>query len=292
MTLSCELVRIPAEGGLTLDALLRHPEGSAPSDAVVLYLHGKGGSFCEGPGRFVPESQAFSTMGWDHIAVNMRMHDLGYSRHNGPGIPRLTNCPRQGVSVGGGMWECLTEGILDAKAALDWLRNERHYSRIVLVGKSSGGYFATHFAAEIGGITGVALLSPVHSHRMPFPTWFRTPDEEHETVARARDLVRMGQGYMLIPLPEWYFGISAASLVERADEPANIWDSWMRRITIPTLCVYGGAEVPDTDIWQAGYEACPAEMRKLFVVPNADHSYSGSEDLVSQAVAEFVHGLS
>jgi hypothetical protein len=66
----------------------------------------------------------------------------------------------------------------------------------------------------------------------------------------------------------------------------------MRRITLPTLCVYGGAEVPDTDIWQAGYEACPAEMRKLFVVPNADHSYGGSEDLVSQAVAEFVVGLS
>jgi pimeloyl-ACP methyl ester carboxylesterase len=207
-----ELVTFTTEDGVKLDALLRHPEQAASTRTAVVYLHGKGGSFCAGPGRFIPESSAVQDEPWHHLAINMRMHSLGFSRHNGPGIPHLTNTPPQASSVGGGMWERLTEGILDVKGAVSWLR-DRGYSEIFVVGKSSGGYYATQYAAEVGNISGVVLLSPVHTHRMPFPTWFASDRERDETVARARAMVADGQGYMLIPVPEWYFAISAASLV-------------------------------------------------------------------------------
>jgi pimeloyl-ACP methyl ester carboxylesterase len=256
----------------------------------VLYLHGKGGSFCAGPGRFIPESPVAQSEPWHHLAINMRMHSLGFSRHNRPDRPLLTNTPPKEVSVGGGMWEKLTEGILDVKASVDWL-SQRGYSEIVVVGKSSGGYYATQYAAEVGNISGVVLLSPVHTHRMPFPTWFASDQERDETVATAREMVASGQGYMLIPVPEWYFAISAASLVERADEPEGIWQDWVKKIQVPLLGVYGGAEVPDTQIWHAGYLSSESAVKKIVELPGADHSYIGSEALVAESVASFIRDV-
>jgi pimeloyl-ACP methyl ester carboxylesterase len=285
-----ELVTFRTEDGINLDALLRHPEQAASADTAVLYLHGKGGSFCGGPGRFIPESLAVQGEPWHHLAINMRMHSLGFSRRNGPGIPHLTNTPPQESSVGGGMWERITEGIRDVKAAVGWLR-QRGYSEIFVVGKSSGGYYATQYAAEVGNISGVVLLSPVHTHRMPFPTWFASDQERDETVARARAMVDSGQGHMLIPLPEWYFGICAASLVERADEPEGIWQEWARNIHVPLLGVYGGAEVPDTEIWHAGYASGASAIQQIVELPGADHSYLGSEALVAGSVASFIRDV-
>ncbi|HTX26175.1 MAG TPA: hypothetical protein VME19_04050 [Streptosporangiaceae bacterium] len=285
-----ELVTFDTEDGLSLDGLLRYPDHAAGSTTAVLYLHGKGGGFYTGPGRWIPESPEMQAAPWHHFGINMRMHHLGFSRINAPGRPRLSNTPPMLVSAGGGMWERIAEGILDVRGAVGWLHG-RGYRDVFVVGKSSGGYYATQYAAEVGGIAGVALLSPVHTHRMPFPTWFATDAERDETVARARDLLAAGQGHVLIPVPEWYFAISAASLVERADEPEGIWQRWMLKIDVPLLGVYGGAEVPDTEIWQAGYESSASAIRQIVVVPDADHSYIGGEDLVARSVATFVQDV-
>ncbi len=286
-----ELVTFDTEDGLTLDGLLRYPEQAADSPtAAVLYLHGKGGGFYTGPGRWIPESPEMQAAPWHHFAINMRMHHLGFSRINAPGRPRLSNTPPQLVSAGGGMWERIAEGILDVSAAVGWLRG-RGYRHVFVAGKSSGGYYATQYAAEVGGIAGVALLSPVHTHRMPFPTWFATDAERDEVVARARALLAADQGHVLIPLPEWYFAISAASLVERADEPEGIWQRWMAKIDVPLLGIFGGAEVPDTEIWRAGYESSASAIRQIVEVPGADHSYIGGEDLVARSVATFIHDV-
>lgn len=287
-----ELVSFDTEDGITLDALLRYPEQGADSRAAaVLYLHGKGGGFYTGPGRWIPESPDMQAAAWHHFAINMRMHHLGFSRTNAPGRPRLSNTPPTVVSAGGGMWERIAEGILDVTAAVGWLRG-RGYRDVFIVGKSSGGYYATQYAAEVGGIAGVALLSPVHTHRMPFPTWFATDAERDEAIARARTLVAADQGHVLMPLPEWYFAICAASLVERADEPEGIWQEWMVRIEVPLLGIFGGAEVPDTEIWRAGYESSPTPIRQIVEIPGADHSYIGGEHIVATSVATFIDDVS
>jgi hypothetical protein len=49
--------------------------------------------------------------------------------------------------------------------------------------------------------------------------------------------------------------------------------------------------VPDTEIWQAGYESAASTVRQIVVVPDADHSYIGGEDLVARSVAAFVQDV-
>ena len=104
-------------------------------------------------------------------------------------------------------------------------------------------------------------------------------------------MVEDGLGYLLLPLPTWYFAISAASLVERADEPENIWIDWMPSIEVPLLMFYGDAEVDDVPIWHAGYTRSPSTSKRLVVLPGADHSYLGSEELVCEEAARFVNDV-
>jgi pimeloyl-ACP methyl ester carboxylesterase len=277
------LVRIHTEDGIILDALLYEPESTA--GAALVYLHGKGGNFYTGPGRFIPESGAAMSLPWMHLAINMRFHDLGFSLTK---RPHPTNVPPDDVSAGGGMWERLSEGIRDVRATVSWLHSLGQ-DKIFLIGKSSGGYFAAQYAAEGEGIMGVALLSPVHSHRMPFPTWFDNEDQRRQTVEMARTMVARGEGHRLIPLPAWYFAISAHSLVEREDEPEGLWAGWMGRCTLPLLFIVGSAEPePDIRIWREGFDLAPTAFKRFVHLPGADHSYAGSEALVGEAVVRFV----
>jgi len=283
--MSVELVRIPTSDGLVLDGALHHADQIG--SGAVLYLHGKGGAFYTGPGRYVPESSEMSGVPCAHLAINMRMHDLGFSRHNAPDRPMLANTPPFPVSAGGGMWERLAEGILDVQAAVRWLR-ENGAQKVFVSGKSSGGFFATQYASTDPTLAGVIIMSPVHTHRMPFPTWFASDAERAGTVQRAREMVADGQGYALIPLPQWYFAISAASLVERADEPENIWVDWMPSLAAPVLMFYGDLEVDDVPVWYEGFTKSPSQQKRLVVLANADHSYIGGEQTVCAEVSRFV----
>ncbi len=287
--MAVELVRIETSDRLTLDGVLHNPSQARSLDTAVVYLHGKGGAFYTGPGRYIPESEEMANVPSAHLAINMRMHDLAFSRHSA-GRSDLTNAPPFPVSAGGGMWECISDGVRDVGAAVAWLRTGG-FQRIFVFGKSSGGFFATQYALTDDLLAGVGMFSPVHTHRMPFPTWFASDAERDDVVSRARDLVRDGKGYSLIPLPEWYYAISAASLVERADEPADIWENWMPSISAPLLMVYGSAEVPDVTIWDRGYASSPSVQRRRVILPDSDHSYIGSEKLVCGAAASFVNDI-
>lgn len=287
--MATELLRITTGDGHVLDAVLHNAERRGDLDAAVLHLHGKGGAFYTGPGRYVPESAEMASVPCVHLSINMRMHDLGFSRHS-LGRPELTNTPPFPVSAGGGMWERISEGVLDVEAAVGWLRTEG-FSKVFVSGKSSGGFFATQYASSDPELAGVVLMSPVHTHRMPFPTWFSSDADREETIEMARQMVAEGEGHMLIPLPEWYYGISAASLVERADEPADIWVDWMPELAQPLLLVYGDAEVDDVPVWDEGFARSPSPRKRLVVLPGADHSYLGAEPLVCAAVGEFVGGI-
>jgi pimeloyl-ACP methyl ester carboxylesterase len=286
--MSVELVRIPTSDGLVLDGALHN--GDAIATSVVLYLHGKGGAFYTGPGRYIPESPEMRDVPCAHLAINMRMHDLGFSRHNAPDRPMMTNTPPFPVSAGGGMWERLSEGILDVQAAVKWLR-ENGTQKVFVSGKSSGGFFATQYASTDPTIAGVIVMSPVHTHRMPFPTWFASDAEKDEVIQSARETVARGEGYRLIPLPQWYYAISAASLVERADEPENIWIDWMPSLSGPLLMFYGDLEVDDVGVWQDGFTKSPSARKRLVVLQGNDHSYIGGERTVCVEMSQFVRDV-
>ena len=54
--MAIELIKITTEDGHRLDSLVHNAERLNDLDTAVLYLHGKGGAFYTGPGRYIPES--------------------------------------------------------------------------------------------------------------------------------------------------------------------------------------------------------------------------------------------
>lgn len=106
-----ELVRFQNAEGAWLDGCLTRGENFGSERATVVLLHGKGGNFYSGLSRFLPP--LLKPHGIDSLTINMRSHDLAYSRRGGadaPGAP---------LRADGGMWERLSKGHLDVQAAVE-----------------------------------------------------------------------------------------------------------------------------------------------------------------------------
>jgi hypothetical protein len=70
------LLTFESATGALLDAVLYEPRGGeVATTPLVIHLHGKGGNFYTGPGRFIP----LLTRDHDvaHLAINFDCHDLG-----------------------------------------------------------------------------------------------------------------------------------------------------------------------------------------------------------------------
>ena len=268
-----DLLELRAEDGEPLDALLY----ADPAERVaVVHLHGKGGNFHSGPSRWLPERLA--GRGITHLALNMRCHDLAWSRADPlPG----------GLMAGGGYWEDVRAAELDAGAAVAELRR-RGSRAVVLCGHSSGGWYAARHAALRGGVDGVVLLSPLLSNRSVFARWFAGAAEHDAALETARSLVAAGQGHALLPLPEWYHAISAATLLEKAAEPAGLFEDALARISVPVLLLWSDDE-PRHRLWSELPDA-PGGTERV-VLAGAGHSYRGQEDAVARAVARLALGV-
>jgi pimeloyl-ACP methyl ester carboxylesterase len=163
---AAQLVSIDTVDGVQLDGLLTEPEERR---AGIVYLHGKGCNFYSGPGRFVPERSRLEDV--CHLSINMRCHDLGYTRTDialDMPMPAGQDDP---PPVGGGMWEVLADGHKDVGAAVTFLR-ERGYDKVFVAGHSSGGFYAVDYCARDRDIAGRILLSPLTSNKTPFRLWF------------------------------------------------------------------------------------------------------------------------
>ena len=287
---SGELVSFWTSDDVRLDGFVvdrrsaRH--GGGMKSATILYLHGKGGNFYSGPGRFMTELCADERL--VHFAVNMRCHDLGYT------TPEAERPASGGPSARGGMWEHTADGALDIAAALAFAKGWET-DLTVLVGHSSGGFYAPLYLAEHtdSSLSALVLLSPLMSGRTPFPRWFPTEEEEREALGTARQAVARGEGHRVIALPEWYYAISAESLLERADEPDHLWRDALMRVTVPVLVLWGDRESRGP-VWDSVCKEHPGEVAgqiERVAVHGAEHEYSGHEGLVCDAITHFVGQL-
>lgn len=273
-----ELVDVMADDGVRLTALV-HPAAGEPWAGVV-HLHGKGGRATTGPGRFIPERAAAD--GVVHLALDMRSSGLGYTRYDVPS-PDFTSGD---VPVAGGWWERIADGRRDVAAAVDHLRGVG-CPRIFLSGHSSGGLYAAEHSARDPHVAGRIFLSPLLSNRTALRVWFPEPGGLDDALDRARALVAAGRGHHVIPLGSWYYGISAASLVERAAEPEDAWDRALAASAAPVLMVWGGAESRDA-AWRRAFAAIATEDKRMVVVPGAEHHFVGAEQQVTDAVLAFL----
>src|SRR3954447_1743045 len=261
------LLTLRRTDGWLLEAALYAPT-TTPRSVGLVFVHGKGENFYSGPGRWVPPHLV--ARGYPCLALNMRCHDIAYTRADVPffGFERADDL------TDGGAVERLSEGESDVAAAVDYLRGQGT-SRVVVVGHSSGGFYAADYAAGDPALAGVALLSPVVSNQRALDYWFAAAAERAAVGARARGMVAAGDGHQLIAVPRWFQAISAASLVERADEPAGWFEGNLARLQMPVLMLYGDQETRAA-LWTGLLERVPGPRKTLAVVC-AEHSYIGQE---------------
>lgn len=274
--LDVRLVHVHTSDGWRLDAAWHDASGGG--DTAALVLHGKTGNFYSGPSRFVSAGLAVASI--PALALNMRCHDLGYGRGDKESGGHL------GHEMAGGAWERLSEGHLDIAAAIAWQRT-RGFRRIVLVGHSSGGWYSADYAPRDPAIAAFIFISPLLTNRTAIPGWFPTQAEQDAIYMKASSMIVDGQGHLLLPLPRWYFAISAQSLVERMDEAPGHFDACMAAVTAPVLMLTGGREsrVPD---WIATTDRLPTPHKRYVEIPGSEHNFVDFEDQVVSAITAFL----
>ncbi len=273
------LLRLTTGGGEPLDAALIEP-GRGNAVAAIVHLHGKGGNFYTGPGRFIADRTRDDAIA--HLLLNMRCHDLGYTRYD----VQSPDFMSADVPVSGGYWEQISAGHEDVAAAVAFLRS-RGYGKVFVSGHSSGGYYAVDYAGRGNAVAGLILLSPLTTNRTALARWFPGDGELDAALALARQMIDDGRGSRLISLSSWYYAISARSLVERAADPVHAWEDSLASLTCPVLMVWGEDESRDA-LWAgiAGRAARPG--LRTMSLPGCEHHFIGFEDGVARAVAEFV----
>jgi hypothetical protein len=267
---NAEVVTLPTRDGWELDGLLYPAAGEAGADTVLLHVHGKGATMLDIHARWLPDGLP----GVAHFAVNMRCHSLAY------------NTDRADVPVAGGMYEALADGEADLHAAVDLLRAEG-FTKIIMSGHSSGGYYVGVYTPEGDDIAGRILLSPLTDNKVALGWWYPEEGRLDAVLGRARELVAAGRPDELIPIDQWYWAISARSLLERAAQPGT--EFWLERVNAlpsPVLMGWGATESRD-DMWMGVYERL-APPKSLARMVGSDHWYHGFEQDVTALVRRFV----
>lgn len=266
--LDATLVALDTADGWTLDAL---HYASVGATTALLHLHGKGASMLGIQSRFLPALLPEVA----HLSLNMRCHDLAY------------NTDREDRPVAGGMYESLADGAVDIAAGLAYLRER--YDRVILCGHSSGGYYAGEYGLTGDAVDGRILLSPLFTNRTALSWWYPEPEQLDAALLLARAMADEGRGAQIIPLPSWYWGITADSLLERAAQPDDRWLAGVQSDTSPLLMLWGGTEGRDPD-WADYLErmSAPASGGAL---DGSDHWYGGFEHEIAERVRDFLATL-
>jgi pimeloyl-ACP methyl ester carboxylesterase len=275
------LVHIRAADGRILEGLVYEPEGGRRAESSLLLLHGKGGNFYSGVNRFVPADLRRAGMATRCLVLNMRCHDLAYTRADVPFI----DMPNGQPAVDGGMYEDFGAGLIDVAAGVEYLR-AREDSPVVIGGHSSGGFYAALHAAVDDSIAGLALFSPLTSNRRPLAFWFPGAELDR-ALEEARNCVSSGRGNQLITVPTWFYAISAQALLERAEEPEDLWIKAMGSYKSPVLMTWGSSETRAV-MWSELPAAFGSELVQTVEVPDAEHNYIGYEAEISKAMRDFI----
>lgn len=269
-----EVITLVTADGWNLDSVLYPAESVEGADTVLLHVHGKGATMLDIHARWLPDA----LRGVAHFAFNMRCHSLAY------------NTDRDDVPVAGGMYESLLDGKADLEAAVDFLRAEG-FKKIIMSGHSSGGYYVGVYTPTGSDIVGRIMLSPLTDNKVALGWWYPEPGALDEALAKADALIEAGRPDEIIPLPSWYWGISARSLRERAAQPdSEFWLNQVNNLPSPILMGWGETESRD-GLWSSLFDRLQPESHLARMI-GSDHWYHGYEPAVTDLVRNFVHRVS
>jgi pimeloyl-ACP methyl ester carboxylesterase len=264
-----ELVHFTTSDGVELDGLVHRPEGRS-SGLAALLVHGKTMNFYTGLGRLLPVPLA--ELGITSLAMNRRGHDLG-------GI-------RDSRASYGGAWERFADSQLDIAAGMAELRR-LGFEQIVLLGHSFGGISAAQYAADHPEeIVALGLLSAGSGGPRYLEQSSRrgmlAADRHAELSAEAARLVAAGRGDQIIPLPGWWYAITAASWLDlEANVPSTVENAGRARC--PILALRGALEPPEVYPAEAMASAA-GERARLVVLEGSDHFYNDRQAELAEVV--------
>jgi pimeloyl-ACP methyl ester carboxylesterase len=266
-----ELVTITAPDGTPLDGAYYTTEGDTRplADRKVVYLvHGRTMSFVVGLPRALPP--VLVPEGYDAFALNQRASGVIALRDDFRG-------------VGDARSSC-ADVLMDVKAGLDHLK-ALGYRKLILVGHSSGAFFAGHHGAADPAVEAIVLASPY-----PFCNAIPLPRAEWDPiVAQARQLVSEGKGDQLILLPappgrftSWVIAANTA-LEALKPMPPPVFVS-LAAAKRPVFIFYGDAPL-EKILQDLGKPLlAPAEGREVAHFFGTDHFYKGRMDVITAAI--------
>ena len=277
----CELIRTQAADGLRLDgALFSAAPASAGTLAVdaALCLHGVGANFYTSSTLDGIRSTLLN-LGLSVATVNTRGHDTVYMASLAMGRRRQ-----------GAAYETVDDCRLDIAAWLKLL-DQRGRKRVLLVGHSLGAiksvYAQSLEAYEL--VAGVVAISPPRLSHQAFMNSLES-SVYFQSLSTAEDLIRDGKPNELFeakfPFP---LLITAAGYVEKYG-PAERYNivNYVPQLPCPTLFVYGSKELeagPSFAGMPETLRGLPGQSpRKVVVVQDADHNYTGVYDSLSAEI--------
>ncbi len=265
------LVTIPTDT-TPLEGVFYEPEGESPAGAVLLF-HGNTMNFYVGAPRFLPP--ALTHLGFACLAFNRRGHDI-------LGI-------RDSRAAEGAAFQLTREAIADNRLAAEWLA-EKGFPRPVVIGHSNGGMLAVQHVVDHPETPALVLLSAHCGGKglvaRASSKGLIAGDRIEEVTARARELVAAGRGRELMPLPGWWYVITAESFLDYLTELPDILEL-APRVACPVLYLRGDEE-PDDLYPTADFQRRAGGPCEVEIVRNCGHFYVGREAAVTELVANWL----
>jgi pimeloyl-ACP methyl ester carboxylesterase len=279
-----EIVWIKTDDGIEHDGVVIRPSGP-PTGTVVVWMHGFTGHFSEPHqiriGRYLAER--------GHLFIS----GDNRGKHYGANLGEWEGPFR----IGGAWWELVSESWIDIKSWLDYAASTFAPRRLVLAGHSYGAVKVTWYQGERQDSRLAGLISASGPVRPPS----QRPELGGEALAIAKKLVAEGRGVELLP-----FGstgrpgsLSAQTVVDRASSLVDTYgmasdDSPLSKIRCPFLAILGTKEpaigAPE-DLDTLKRNARSSERADTALIEGANHLYHGREEVVAQAIYEWLGRL-
>jgi pimeloyl-ACP methyl ester carboxylesterase len=256
---------------IPLDGAFHTPE-PRPARGGVLLFHGNTMNFYIGAPRFLPPQ--LTEDGWACLAFNRRGHDILSVRNS--------------RAAEGAAYQLTQEGVDDNNYAAGWMK-QRGFPAPVVIGHSNGGFLGIIHAASHPETPALVLLSAHRGGKGAVGSRVQNllaGEKTEELFAKARELVAAGRGRELMLIPNWWYVISAESLVDRLTMMPEVLDL-ASSIKCPVLYVRGDQEprdpYPAEDFCARAGGRCD-----VVIVPNSDHFYNGQEAVVIRIVSDWL----
>jgi predicted esterase len=278
MTVNGEIINFPTSDGIMLDGFLQRPKN--PKPAVVIHVHGMGGSFYIIRSLQIGKNLANARIPF--FSINTRGHDLSawFNKKDGSHGPMI-----------GTIRERFEDSLIDVDAAIKTMQHSYKNAQIFLSGHSTGCQKITYYAL-MEHAQGLILLAPGDDNLM-----LKTElgGKFNQTYRKAISLKSAGKQDEI--LPEVFPGITVNRFLSltHPDSPEGLLFNYAKRLpylkhlNTPVLAILGKKD-PSTAPASKSLKLLKQQIKSEFkgVILDTDHSLATKETKISQLILKFI----